>query len=165
MQPYVGYKKHTEKTEASNTFLAFRCVDPSDCATLPFKHSDYQPDQEATFASDTYTVTGPGSPNRQHMVRAVLIEDRLMPLQYEFFCDRTTEKTVTLTVTDLLAEETKVKTRKMSCQYPIFAIEDLSPGHESNAQNNSWTGNYYMAGNLNPYLSSIFFYVGWGFVQ
>ena len=34
---------------------------------------------------------------------------------------------------------TTVKTRKVSCQYPIMAIQDMSPTHDVNVQNNSWT--------------------------
>ena len=62
-----------------------------------------------------------------------------MPLQKQFFCDRTTEKTVTLTVTDNLNKNTSVSTRKLSCQYPIFEIEDMTADHADNKQNNSWT--------------------------
>ena len=138
--PYVGFKKHEEKTEIPNTFLAFRCE--SDCATLPFKETEFIPDLQATFDSDTYTVSEDdptGTPKRQHMLRAILVEDRIIPLKKRFFCDRTTEKTVTLTITDLLEETTEVKTRTLSCQYPIFEILDLSATHAMNQQNNSWT--------------------------
>ena len=34
---------------------------------------------------------------------------------------------------------TSVQTRKISCQYPIMAIHDLSSTHYLNVQNNSWT--------------------------
>ena len=34
---------------------------------------------------------------------------------------------------------TTVKTRKVSCQYPIMAIHDMSATHPLNLQNNSWT--------------------------
>ena len=33
-------------------------------------------------------------------VRPVLFEDRILAVEQKFFCDRTTEKTVTLTVKD-----------------------------------------------------------------
>ena len=42
-------------------------------------------------------------------------------------------------VTDLFGTTTTVKTRKVSCQYPIMAIQDMSSAHPSNQQNNSWT--------------------------
>ena len=73
------------------------------------------------------------------MLRAVLLEDRFLPVKFRFFCDRTTEKTVTLTLTDQLGEKAKAKTRKISCQYPIFAVQDLSADHADNKHNNSWT--------------------------
>ena len=31
-----------------------------------------------------------------------------------------------------------MQTRKVSCQYPIFEIEDLSPSHPENTNNNTW---------------------------
>ena len=78
-------------------------------------------------------------PQRQHMMRPVILEDRFLPLQFRFFCDRTTEKTVTLTLTDQLDKKTEVKTRELSCQYPILAVQDLSADHADNKYNTSWT--------------------------
>ena len=53
-------------------------------------------------ASGTYKTisTEPitGLPTRKHAVRVVIQEDRLMPVKYQWFCDRTTEKTVSLSV-------------------------------------------------------------------
>ena len=42
-------------------------------------------------------------------------------------------------MTDLFGTTTTVSTRKVSCQYPIMAITDMSPTHPLNQQNNSWT--------------------------
>ena len=154
---YVGFKTHNEKTEAANTFLAFRCPDKDDCPAIPFKSTNATDgpcsDPEEPCLSDLetawddtageYVVKDPTSPDgnnpRQHMVRAVLLEDRIIPLKFKFFCDRTTEKTVTLTLTDQLDKTTAVKTRKISCQYPIFAVQDLSADHDDNKKNNSWS--------------------------
>ena len=53
-------------------------------------------------ASGTYTAisTTPiqGSSIRKHAVRVVIQEDRVLPVKYQWFCDRTTEKTVSLSV-------------------------------------------------------------------
>ena len=48
-----------------------------------------------------------------------------MALEQKFFCDRTTEKTVTLKVTDnqnnpLTLQNT---TQRLSCQYPLSAVK------------------------------------------
>ena len=71
---YVGFKTHNERTEASNTFLAFRCKDASDpaaCPTLPFKSLKADAvgaDLEATWddAAGEYTVGDP--PDGGHQV-------------------------------------------------------------------------------------------------
>ena len=57
-------------------------------------------------------------------VRPVLFEDRILAVEQKFFCDRTTEKTVTLSVTDnqntpLTLTNT---TQRLSCQYPLSAV-------------------------------------------
>ena len=54
-----------------------------------------------------------------------MMEDRVMAVEQKFFCDRTTEKTVTLTVTDnqntpLTLTNT---TQRLSCQYPLSAVK------------------------------------------
>jgi hypothetical protein len=54
-------------------------------------------DLGATFAGTAYTpVTGPN--DRKYAVRVRLQEDRILNVQKKFFCERTTEKTITLTV-------------------------------------------------------------------
>ena len=35
-----------------------------------------------------------------------------------------------------------IQTRKVSCQYPIVEIEDLSPDHPDNKDNNTWLVTY-----------------------
>lgn len=60
-------------------------------------------DLVATFNSSApgngvYTVTSTTAEKRA--VRPVLMEDRIMPVEQLFFCDRATEKTINLTVTD-----------------------------------------------------------------
>ena len=71
---YVGFKTHNEATAAANTFLAFRCKDPSDaanCPTLPFKALSPDagsPDLVAAWddAKEEYTVADP--PDGGHQV-------------------------------------------------------------------------------------------------
>ena len=60
-------------------------------------------DMVATFNSSApgngaYTVTALTAEKRA--VRPVLMEDRIMAVEQLFFCDRATEKTINLTVTD-----------------------------------------------------------------
>ena len=60
-------------------------------------------DLVATFNSSApgngvYTVVSQTAEKRA--VRPVLMEDRIMPVEQLFFCDRATEKTINLTVTD-----------------------------------------------------------------
>ena len=64
----------------------------------------------------------------------------MLAVEQKFFCDRTTEKTVTLTVTDNQNTPNTLKnsTVRLSCQYPLSAVRDLSEFHENNIYNNSW---------------------------
>ena len=64
---------------------------------------DTDGDIEATWASDIYTApaTDPiigSSGNRLHAVRVVIQEDRYILGKHQWFCERTTEKTVFLSV-------------------------------------------------------------------
>ena len=53
-------------------------------------------DSAAEFSADTYlNTTDLGG---KVTVRALLIEDRIITVDQKFFCDRATEKTVTLNV-------------------------------------------------------------------
>lgn len=51
---------------------------------------------EANFDTDKYAVTE--STNKLFPLRVRLIEDRIMTVEKKYFCDRTTEKTVTVVV-------------------------------------------------------------------
>ena len=61
---------------------------------------------EADFSKpDLYEVSDPGSSKNKKLLfplRVRLQEDRIMGLEKRFFCDRTTEKTVTLRVRGFL---------------------------------------------------------------
>ena len=61
-----------------------------------------------------------------------------MGIEKRFFCDRTTEKTVHLELKDPLGNTRMQSTRKVSCQYPILDVEDLSFTHKDNVKNNTW---------------------------
>ena len=41
-----------------------------------------------------------GKTEEKRAIRPLVVEDRILAVEQKFFCDRTTEKTVTLTVTD-----------------------------------------------------------------
>ena len=41
-----------------------------------------------------------GKTEEKRAIRPLIVEDRILAVEQKFFCDRTTEKTVTLTVTD-----------------------------------------------------------------
>ena len=74
-------------------------------------------------------------------VRPVLFEDRILAVEQKFFCDRTTEKTVTLTVKDNQNTQKTVTntTVRLSCQYPLSAAYDLTVHDMNNVENNTWT--------------------------
>ena len=73
-------------------------------------------------------------------VRPVLFEDRILAVEQKFFCDRTTEKTITLTVKDNQNTQKTVTntTIRMSCQYPLSAAYDLTIHDMNNVENNTW---------------------------
>ena len=73
-------------------------------------------------------------------VRPVLFEDRILAVEQKFFCDRTTEKTVTLTVKDNQNTQKTVTntTVRLSCQYPLSAAYDLTVHDMNNVENNTW---------------------------
>ena len=73
-------------------------------------------------------------------IRPLLFEDRILAVEQKFFCDRTTEKTIVLTVKDNqnTPKELKNSTVRLSCQYPLSAVKDLSEFHEENKYDNSW---------------------------
>ena len=76
------------------------------------------------------------SENYKRAVRPLLMEDRVLAVEQKFFCDRTTEKTITLTVTDnqntpLTLTNT---TQRLSCQYPLSAVSDLTADNIENKE-------------------------------
>ena len=68
------------------------------------------------------------------------MEDRILAVEQKFFCDRTTEKTIKLSVKDNQnnPKELTNSTIRLSCQYPLSAVKDLSEFNEFNKYNNSW---------------------------
>ena len=50
----------------------------------------------------SYKLVNDGN-NFKRAVRPVLFEDRIIGVEQKFFCDRTTEKTITLTVNIIIA--------------------------------------------------------------
>ena len=98
-------------------------------------------DLETKFAGDTYTATG--SPLRdgagsaiQVAVRALLYEDRFLQFEQALFCDKTTEKTVTVTVTDEVNSNIgAIATKRLSCMYPLMEIKDVSADAVRYSQN------------------------------
>ena len=89
-------------------------------------------DLETKFAGETYTASG--NPLRggaggaiQVAVRALLYEDRFLQFEQALFCDKTTEKTVEVTVTDeVLSSISTIATKRLSCMYPLMEIKDVS---------------------------------------
>ena len=65
---------------------------------------------------------------------------RILYLEKKFFCDKATEKTVYLMVKDQFdtLSHKQVHTRKVSCQFPILEIEDLSSTNGDNKFANGW---------------------------
>ena len=56
------------------------------------------------------------------------MEDRILAVEQKFFCDRTTEKTVNLSVTDSQNVPLTLwnSTVRLSCQHPLSAVYDLT---------------------------------------
>jgi hypothetical protein len=79
--------------------------------------------------------------NVRRAVRPVLFEDRILAVEQKFFCDRTSEKTVTLTVKDNQDTMKTVtnSTVRLSCQYPLSGAYDLTIDDMNNKENNTWT--------------------------
>ena len=98
-------------------------------------------DLETKFADDTYTAsgnplrTGDGSAI-QVAVRALLYEDRFLQFEQTLFCDKTTEKTVEVTVTDEVQSNISlIATKRLSCMYPLMEIRDVSGDTQRYPQN------------------------------
>ena len=73
-------------------------------------------------------------------LRAFLAQDRILYLEKKFFCDKATEKTVYLMVKDQFntGSHKQVHTKKVSCQFPILEIWDLSSVNDDNKLANGW---------------------------
>ena len=73
-------------------------------------------------------------------LRAFLAQDRILYLEKKFFCDKATEKTVYLMVKDQFdtGSHKQVHTKKVSCQFPILEIWDLSSINGDNKLPNGW---------------------------
>ena len=93
------------------------------------------PDLVSQFSTNGYNVIGTGFANRQHAVRVGTVEDRFLQLENHFFCEKPTEKTVELNFKDKQGAAHTVTTPKITCQYPIMEIFDLSLQHASNIPN------------------------------
>jgi hypothetical protein len=63
--------------------------------------------QNATETLNVTSFTG------QLAVRAFLVQDRILYIQKRFFCDKATEKTIWLTVTDQFNYQRTVRTNKV----------------------------------------------------
>ena len=80
------------------------------------------------------------SENYKRAVRPLLMEDRVLAVEQKFFCDRTTEKTITLTVTDnqntpLTLTNT---TQRLSCQYPLSAVKVYTISNPNSVKGHSY---------------------------
>ena len=135
-------KLHEEIPFSADSYLAVRCEN-SPCANLAQKSINTAFNREdlvATYdpVNGTYDVTGTLT-GGQVALRALLVEDRIIYAERKYFCERATEKTVTLYVHDEFGTSVDVSTNKVSCQYPILEIEDESPSHTENVNENGWT--------------------------
>lgn len=136
---FIGLKSHKEIPWTGAHFLAIRCVSEP-CITFPIipTMDETKYDVAATLSGDSYIVNATSNLGGTVGLRVHLREDRILPLEKRFFCDRATEKTVHLQLEDRFGKQINTTTKKVSCQYPILTIEDLSENHTSNTQENGW---------------------------
>ena len=61
---------------------------------------------------------------------------RILAVEQKFFCDRTTEKTIVLTVRDHQESPAILSnsTVRLSCQYPLSAVSDLTADNTENKE-------------------------------
>ena len=140
------FRTYDEEPNRGDALLAFRCPQFGACAGIPSQlvSAVDSPDLVATFAAGAdpepsiYAVTpfGYGNLTRQHAVRVAIYEDRIFYFEQKFFCDRPTEKTVSMTVYDenSVALPT-ISTPRITCQYPVMEIKDISKTHPENDPN------------------------------
>ena len=80
-----------------------------------------------------------GSP-RKHAVRVVISQDHTFKTKQKFFCDGLSEKRVHLKVhKQNMGIVRSISSDRISCQYPILKISDLTQNHSENTGNNSWS--------------------------
>ena len=90
-------------------------------------------DERLVDLAAQYNTTTPGGyvammyTEEKRAIRPVMIEDRILAVEQKFFCDRTTEKTVTLTVTDsqntpMVSFHKKEVMMKSQTSEPIFIL-------------------------------------------
>ncbi|XP_059083429.1 uncharacterized protein LOC131880752, partial [Tigriopus californicus] len=136
---FIGLKNHQEIPWTGGHFLALRCQSTA-CIQFPIipLMDDSKYDVAATLVEDSYIVNASSSLGGTVALRVHLREDRILPLEKRFFCDRATEKTVHLQIDDQFGKQINTTTSKVSCQYPILTINDLSENHTSNIKENGW---------------------------
>ena len=80
-----------------------------------------------------------GSP-RKHAVRVVISQDHTFKTKQKFFCDGLSEKRVHLKVhKQNMGIVRSISSDRISCQYPILKISDLTQNYSENTGNNSWS--------------------------
>ena len=80
-----------------------------------------------------------GSP-RKHAVRVVISQDHTFKTKQKFFCDGLSEKKVHLKIhKQNMGIVRSISSDRISCQYPILRISDLTQNHSENTGNNSWS--------------------------
>ena len=154
-EAYAGFKFHNETSYTGGHFLAVRCKSTaSTCAKLPLDSTQgaLMSAEVATFmgwdkydtSNSTQTQIFSSNPSTNLVgsiaLRAFLAQDRILYLEKKFFCDKATEKTVSLMVKDQFdtGSHKQVHTKKVSCQFPILEIWDLSSTNPDNLFANGW---------------------------
>ena len=136
-------KTHREPSLAGDHFLAIRCGTADGCIDLHFREAadEGAADIETKFAGDSYSASGRplrsgGGSAIQVAVRALVYEDRFLQFERALFCDKTTEKTVEVTVADEAGSSVPPRTTKrLSCMYPLMEIRDVSDDVTRNTDN------------------------------
>ena len=133
-------KTHREPSLAGDHFLAIRCGTADGCIDLHYREAadEGAADIETKFAGDSYSASGhplrSGRGAIQVAVRALVYEDRFLQFERALFCDKTTEKTVKVTVEDEANSIVPARsTKRLSCMYPLMEIRDVSGDTGRNA--------------------------------
>merc|ERR1719209_1921142 len=95
-------------------------------------------EQGIDFGHGFYSIKDPWEGFRRAL-RPILFEDRILPIEQKFFCDRATEKTVTIWVKDNQDTRTIVSnsTVRLSCQHPLSAVYDMTMNNSRNTEQNN----------------------------